>query len=433
MKIWRIGEDKGERYLSKVETRAGAVLSPAVEERVRKVVDAVARRGDRALVSLIRRFDLKGMEFADFRLRGTVGAPEELGEEFTGAVEMAIANIKAFHEPQLPKGYNLDRDGSDLAIRVRPLDSVGVYVPGGAAVYLSSLLMAVIPARLAGVKRIAVATPPRAFLSSPHLRYILDRLDLREVYLMGGAHAVAALAHGTESVTAVDKVVGPGGKWVAAAKRAVYGVVDIDTIAGPSELVVVADAHADPDIVAADLLAQAEHGSGHERVWLVTTSGRLLKAVLGEIDRQLPTLRRREFIERALANHGWLIQVRTLEDGIALANRLAPEHCEIITRQARKVSERILTAGAIFLGSWSPTVVGDYLAGPSHTLPTGGAGASFAGLTVDQFQRRTSVVEYTAAALRKSLPTIAKFAEVEGLDAHGRSAAIRVETKRSRK
>jgi histidinol dehydrogenase len=199
----------------------------------------------------------------------------------------------------------------------------------------------------------------------------------------------------------------------------------MDLLPGPSEVLVLADETANPKFVAADLLAQAEHGSGHERVWLVTNSGKLLRAVHAEITRQLPKLARWAMIERALENNGWLIQVKTLEDAIVLTNQLAPEHCEVMTRNAKKVSEKILTAGAIFLGGYSPTVLGDYVAGPSHTLPTGGAGASFAGLTVDQFQRRTSIVEYSRASLNKALLAVKKFAELEGLGAHGKSAEIR--------
>jgi histidinol dehydrogenase len=223
----------------------------------------------------------------------------------------------------------------------------------------------------------------------------------------------------------VQKVFGPGNAYVVAAKRLLFGHVAIDLLPGPSEVLVLADDSANPRFVAADLLAQAEHGSGHERVWLVTTSGKLLSAVEKEIAKQVPSLARRDFIERVLATNGWLIQVKTLADGVALANQLAPEHCEIQARNAAKLAQQIVTAGAIFLGPWSPTVLGDYLAGPSHTLPTGGAGASFPGLTVDMFQRRTSVVEYNRAALKKSVPTIRKFAEIEGLGAHGKSAEIR--------
>jgi histidinol dehydrogenase len=235
------------------------------------------------------------------------------------------------------------------------------------------------------------------------------------------------MAYGTKTIRRVQKIFGPGNAYVVAAKRLLFGHVAIDLLPGPSELLVLADDTANPKFAAADMLAQAEHGSGHERVWLVTSSDKILKAVEKEIARQLPKQARREYIQRALQNNGWLIQVKSLEDGVALANRLAPEHCEVMTRNPRKVSAGILTAGAIFLGPWSPTVLGDYVAGPSHTLPTGGAGLSFAGLTVDQFQRRTSVVEYTRASLKKAMPAVKKFAELEGLGAHGKSAGIRVD------
>jgi histidinol dehydrogenase len=260
--------------------------------------------------------------------------------------------------------------------------------------------------------------------------YAVRAAGATEVYRVGGAQAVAAMALGTGTIRPVQKVFGPGNAYVVAAKRLLFGHVALDLLPGPSEVLVLADDTARPEFVAADLLAQAEHGSTQERVWLVTPSLKLLRAVEKEIGRQLPLRSRREYIEKALAAHGWLIQVRSLDAGIELANRLAPEHCEIMTRQAFRVARKIVTAGAIFLGSWSPTVLGDYVAGPSHTLPTGGAGISFAGLTVDQFQRRTSVVEYDKGALKKSLAAVARFAEVEGLDAHGRSASIRLDFRR---
>jgi histidinol dehydrogenase len=223
----------------------------------------------------------------------------------------------------------------------------------------------------------------------------------------------------------VQKIFGPGNAYVVAAKRLVVGHVAIDLLPGPSEVLVLADETANPRFAAADLLAQAEHGSGHERVWLVSTSGKILKAVEKEIARQLPKLSRRDYIEKVLNRNTWLIQVKTLDAAIGIVNQLAPEHCELMVKNPRKAADRILTAGALFLGSWSPTVLGDYVAGPSHTLPTGGAGASFAGLTVDQFQRRTSVVEYTRPALRKAIGAVKKFAALEGLSAHGASAEIR--------
>ena len=248
----------------------------------------------------------------------------------------------------------------------------------------------------------------------------------QQINRVGGVQAIAAMAYGTKTIRRVQKIFGPGNAYVVAAKRLLVGHVAIDLLPGPSEVLVLADDTANPKFAAADLLAQAEHGSGHERVWLVTTSDKILKAVEKEIAMQLPKLARREFIKRALDNNSYLIQVKSLDDAIALTNQLAPEHCEVMTRNPRKISERILTAGAIFLGGFSPTVLGDYVAGPSHTLPTGGAGAAFAGLTVDQFQRRTSVVEYSRASLKKALPAVRKFAELEGLDAHGKSAETRV-------
>jgi histidinol dehydrogenase len=287
--------------------------------------------------------------------------------------------------------------------------------------------MTVTLAKVAGCPEAVVCTPcGRDGAINTALLFAARAAGATEIYRVGGAQAIAAMAYGTNTIRRVQKIFGPGNAYVVAAKRLVVGRVAIDLLPGPSELLVLADETANPALAAADLLAQAEHGTGHERVWLVTTSNKVLKAVEKEIARQLPSLPRREFIERALEN-AWLIQVETIDAAVALANQLAPEHCEVMTRNARKLSECILTAGAIFLGPWSPTVLGDYVAGPSHTLPTGGAGASFAGLTVDQFQRRTSVVEYSRASLKKALPAVKKFAEFEGLAAHGKSAERRTQ------
>jgi histidinol dehydrogenase len=260
---------------------------------------------------------------------------------------------------------------------------------------------------------------------NPALLFAARAAGATEIYRIGGSQAIAAMAYGTNTIRRVKKIFGPGNSYVVTAKRLLFGHVAIDLLPGPSEVLVLADDTANPKFAAADLLAQAEHGSGHERVWLVTTSAKVLKAVEKEIAKQLPKLTRREFIQRALDNNGWLIQVKTLDAVVALVNELAPEHCEVMTRNAAGVSRGITTAGAIFIGPWSPTVLGDYVAGPSHTLPTGGAGTSFAGLTVDQFQRRTSIVEYTRGPLKKALPAVKKFADLEGLDAHGRSAELR--------
>jgi histidinol dehydrogenase len=310
---------------------------------------------------------------------------------------------------------------------------VGIYIPGGTAPLVSTALMTVLLAKVAGCPEIAVCTPcDKNGQVNAALLFAVRTAGATEIYRLGGAQAIAAMALGTATIRRVQKVFGPGNAYVVAAKRLLFGRVAVDLLPGPSELLVLADDTANPAFVAADLLAQAEHGSGHERVWCLSPSAKLLSRVREEIDRQLASLNRREFIQRALDANGWLVQVKTVAHAVDLANRIAPEHCEVMTKQPRRIAEKILTAGAIFLGPCSPTVLGDYMAGPSHTLPTGGAGAAFAGLTVDQFQRRTSVVEYNAPALRKSLPTLTKFAELEGLDAHGKSAAIRFAAKKGR-
>jgi histidinol dehydrogenase len=417
MRIMRSTDDKGERWLQRVEGRFAEVLSPAVEDKVRRVAAAIRRNGDRALVAYVKRFDLAGLKVADFRLQGHVDATEEVGEDFVAAVELALANLQAFHELQTSKGYVLERDGCEMGIRVRPLESVGVYVPGGGAVYLSSLLMAVVPARVAGVQRIAVATPPRAFLSSPHLRYVLDRLDLHEVYLMGGPPAIAALAFGTESVTAVDKIVGPGGRWVTAAKRAVYGVVDVDFIAGPSELVVVADSHADPEVVAAELLAQAEHDPDALAV-LVTPS----KALAERVDRRIAARVRRlpsgASARLALKRWGAIVLVPDLSTAVAVTNRIGPEHVELLVEEPRRWVDGIDRAGAVYLGAWSSAVLGDYVIGTNHVLPTAGAARFASPLGVWDFVKRTAVVEVAAHRFGNLAKAAATLAEVEALPLH---------------
>ncbi len=316
--------------------------------------------------------------------------------------------------------------GAVVGEKFDPFHRVGVYIPGGTAPLVSTALMTVSLARVAGCAEIVVCTPcGKDGTVNPALLYAARVAGATEIYRVGGAQAIGALAFGTESIRRVQKIFGPGNAYVVAAKRLVVGQVAIDLLPGPSEVLVLADDSANPRHAAADLLAQAEHGSGYERIWLVTTSARLLAAVQKEIARQLKNCARRQFIERVLDRDTWLIQTKSLDEALELTNELAPEHCEVMTRNARQVSAKIHTAGAIFLGPWSPTVLGDYVAGPSHTLPTGGAGISFPGLSVDQFQRRTSVVEYSRGALRKALPAVRTFAKMEGLDAHGKSAELR--------
>jgi histidinol dehydrogenase len=407
-----------------------SLFDPAIEQRTRAILDAVKARGDDAVLELTERFD--GAKLNADQLAVTqaelMTASLKADDSLRAAVAEAEGNIAAFAKKSRRKDWCMTNShGAALGEKFDPFQRVGVYIPGGTAPLVSTALMTVTLAKVAGCPEIVVCTPCGKDGSvNPALLFAARTAGATEIYRVGGAQAIGAMAYGTPSLRRVQKIFGPGNAYVVAAKRLVVGHVAIDLLPGPSELLVLADDTANAKFIAADLLAQVEHGSGHERVWLVTTAAKLLKAVEKEIARQLPKLARREFIQRALANT-WLIQVKSLQDGVALANQLAPEHCEIMTRKARELSRGIITAGALFLGPWSPTVLGDYVAGPSHTLPTGGAGASFAGLTVDQFQRRTSVVEYSRASLKKALPAVRKFAALEGLDAHGRSGEVRFE------
>lgn len=395
MKIWRLTEDKAARYLRRLEQRQRGLLSDELDSKARKIVETVAARGDKALISFVRRHDLEGVSMAGFRLKGQLDGAEQVGEDFMGAIELAISNITAFHEPQVCHGYTQEQGGGEVGIRVRPLESVGVYVPGCGAAYVSSLLMAVIPARLAGVPRIAVATPPASFLASPHLRYALERLGLKEVYLMGGAHAVAALAFGTESVMPVDKIVGSGGRWVAAAKRAVAGMVGVDHLAGPVEAVILADNHAEPEMVAADLLAQAEHDP-EATVVLLTTSRGVADAVDRAITARVRCLPRGAAVRQALKDWGAILLTRDLDEAVEVVNRLAPEQVTLMVEDPRRLLDGIEHAGAIYLGPWSSSVLGDYVVGSNHILPTGGTARFASPLGVWDFVHRSAVVRVAA-------------------------------------
>ena len=411
-------------------TTQSSLFDPVIEERTRVILQDVYTRGDAALLELAERFD--GAKLSAHQLAVTkvelLAASLHADKPLRAAVEITRNNVEFFSRKSLRKNWSAkNAQGAKVGEKFDPFQRVGVYIPGGTAPLVSTALMTVTLAKVASCAEIVVCTPcDKDGAINPALLYAARAAGATEIYRAGGAQAIAAMTYGTATIRHVQKIFGPGNAYVVAAKRLLFGHVAIDLLPGPSEVLVLADDTATAKFVAADLLAQAEHGSGYERVWLVTTSGPLLREVEREIERQLPKLSRREFIAKALANNGWLIHVKTLEQGIDLVNQLAPEHCEIMTRGAARVAQRIVTAGAIFLGPYSPTVLGDYVAGPSHELPTGGAGVSFAGLTADQFQRRTSVVEYSRAALKKSLPTVRKFAEVEGLDAHGRSGEMRL-------
>ena len=407
-----------------------SLFDAEIESRTKAILHDVFLRGDDAILDFTEKFD--GAKLAAEQLVVTqaefFNASLKADESLRAAVSEAEKNIAFFAKKSLRKNWSAkNSQGASVGEKFDPFTRVGIYIPGGTAPLVSTALMTITLAKVAGCKEIVVTTPCGKDGSiNPAILFAARAAGATEIYRVGGAQAIAALAYGTKTIRRVQKIFGPGNAYVSMAKRLLVGRVAIDLLAGPSDLLVIADDTANPKFAAADLLAQAEHGSGHERTWLVTTSEKILRAVESEIKKQLLKLARNEFILRALQNNGWLILVKNLDDAIALTNQLAPEHCEVMTRQPQTVSEKILTAGAIFLGNWSPTVLGDYVAGPSHVLPTDGAGASFAGLTVDQFQRRTSVVEYNRASLKKALKSVKKFAELAGLGAHGKSAEVRI-------
>jgi histidinol dehydrogenase len=419
MKILRYDQPDFDRAVAEA-CAASSLFDPQIEERVRAIIDDVRTRGDAALVDLTERFDQVRLKQSEFRVAAKASKPEP---ELARAIAATHKNVAAFAKRSLRKDWSMrNSQRGRVGEKFDPLRRVGIYVPGGTAPLVSTVLMTATLAKVAGCPEIVVCSPPPI---SPALLYTAHVAGATEIYQLGGAQAIAAMALGTQSIKPVVKIFGPGNAYVTAAKKLLFGRVGIDLLSGPSELLVLADNAANPAFIAADLLAQAEHGSGHERVWLVTASEKVFEATQTEIQKQIAGLERSKFVRRALENGGVCVLAKNLAQAIAITNQFAPEHCELMVKNAPKVLRAIKTAGAIFIGYWTPTVVGDYLAGPSHELPTGGAGAAFAGLTVDQFQRRTSVIELSRMALARSLPALEAFGEVEGLDAHVASARVR--------
>ncbi|HYV24474.1 MAG TPA: histidinol dehydrogenase [Pyrinomonadaceae bacterium] len=426
-----IGSYDKERLAAKLARirERSVVLDTDLMSQVESILDEVRRRGDAALIDYAARFDGCVMQASELR----IGA-DELGRiaanadtNVVEALKDAIGNVRRFHEYETQESWEIEtEDGVRLGQRVTPIERVGLYVPGGTASYPSSVVMNVVPAQVAGVKRIVVATPPRSLRENPAVAAALVQLGIREVYAVGGAQAIAALAYGTETVPRVDKVTGPGNRYVAAAKKLVFGTVGIDSIAGPSEIAIIADDTARADFLAADLLAQAEHDDDASAI-LITTSEQLANEVSVEVSRQAETVPRRAIVEKSLARYGAVLVVNDLDDACEIVNQLAPEHLEIVTRDDEAVAAKIRHAGAIFVGSYSPEVVGDYFAGPNHVLPTAGAARFSSALGVYDFVKRTSVLRYSRETLRNSAQEIATLAKAEGLEAHARSAEIRLD------
>ena len=408
-----------------------------IEESTRKIMEAVKRRGDVAVAKFAAKFD--GVKLSSRRFRMSTKEIAAAGATIPGhrkkAINTAIRNVFDFASRGVPKDWSFSpRSGVVLGERFSPISRVAVYIPGGAAPLVSTVAHTAAVAKAAGVPHVVAATPPGPGGRIPaEILYALNRCGVREIYRLGGVYAIAALAYGTESVRKVEKIVGPGNAYVAAAKKIVSGdVVGVDMVAGPSEVMVIADSTADPEFVASDLLSQVEHGSGRERAVLLSTSGRLISKVESVLKRGALDFSGSAAVSKAIDEGVCLVRVSSLSKAIAIANSYAPEHLELHCAKARSVSRKITAAGAVFIGQWTPEPIGDFVAGPSHVLPTGGTARFTGGLTASDFTRRTSVLEYTRAALRREAVAAMDLAEMEGLKAHGGSVAIRVERRRGR-
>lgn len=397
--------------------------------KVSAIMQEVRTRGDAALIDYAERFDECVMQPAELRvdeedLRRTAA---RVDSGVLVAIRESIRRVRVFHELERQHSWEVETDpGVFLGQRITAIERAGLYVPGGTAGYPSSVVMNVVPAQIAGVDRVIVATPPRTLEKNPAVAAALVELDVTEVYAVGGAQAIAALAYGTETVPRVDKITGPGNSYVAAAKKLVFGVVGIDSIAGPSEVVIVADDGAPASYVASDLLAQAEHSEDASAI-LLTTSNALAFEVVRELEIQTGKLSRAELIEESLTRYGAIIVVDAMEEACAIVNDLAPEHLQIMTRDEEEIASRIRNAGAIFFGPHSPAAVGDYLAGPNHVLPSGGTARFSSGLSVNDFLKRTNTVKFSAAELERTAPSISALAHAEGFEAHARSVLVRLE------
>ena len=402
------------------------------EERVSAILKNVKENGDKALFDYTEQFDHVHLTKETIRVTESEikEAYEKTDAKLVEVIRKALNNIKSYHEKQKQYSwFDSKPDGTILGQKVTPLKRVGVYVPGGKAVYPSSVLMNVIPAKIAGVEEIVMVTPPgKDGTVSPHTLVAAKEAGVDVIYKVGGAQAVAALAYGTESIPKTDKIVGPGNIYVALAKKAVYGYVSIDSVAGPSEILVIADETANPRYVAADLLSQAEHDELASAI-LVTTSRELAQKVSDEVDRFLKELSRAEIIRKSLDNYGYILVAETLEEAIETANEIASEHLEILTKNPFDVMTKIRNAGAIFLGEYASEPLGDYFAGPNHILPTNGTAKFFSPLSVDDFIKKSSIIAYSKDALEKIHEDIEYFAQAEQLTAHANSIKVRFENK----
>lgn len=427
MKVIRTDDAIFEDVFHRIIVR-GNVFDESVWTVVKGIVEDVAIRQDQALFEYTEKFDgcTLNAETVAVSVEETEHALEQVRKEEMAVLQAAADRIETFHRKQeLRDWFFSDEEGIKLGQRILPLERVGIYAPGGLAIYPSTVIMAAVPANIAGVKDIILVTPSREAQINPLVIAAAKLSGVTRIFKVGGAQAIAALAYGTKSIPKVDKIVGPGNAYVTAAKKMVYGQVAIDMIAGPSEIVIIADRTAAPSYVAADLLAQAEHDEMASAVLLTPDEG-FAEEVLSEVNAQMQTLKRKSIVERSLKTFGAIILTRDMDEAVQIANRFAPEHLELMVENSWEMLDKIRHAGAVFLGHNTPEVLGDYIAGPNHILPTGGTARFSSPLGVYDFVKRTSVLNFSDEALRRYGFQAAQFAEMEGLDAHGKSVAMRL-------
>ena len=426
LKPMKANGQEGRRIIRRIRER-GAGKDRRVDAAVAEILEAVRQNGDEAVREYTEKFDGAVPEKTEIAKEEFREIASRCGPVFLGALERAAENIRDFHSRQKQQSwFTTDERGVMMGQRVRGLSRVGIYVPGGTAAYPSSVLMNAIPAKIAGVGEIVMATPPgKDGHPNPDLIAAALTAGVDRVFLMGGAQAVAALAYGTRTVPRVDKIVGPGNVYVASAKRQLYGIVDIDMIAGPSEILILADESANPVYLAADLMSQAEHDVLASAI-LITTSDSVAQQTVSEVERQLPGLSRRKIIEQSLRDYGAVLVCEKMDEAVEFANELAPEHLEVCCKNPTEYIGRLDNAGSVFLGGDSPEPLGDYYAGPNHVLPTGGTARFFSPLSVDSFLKKSSFLSYTPGALREAGGDILVLARAEGLTAHANSIEVRV-------
>jgi histidinol dehydrogenase len=426
LRFLRAGEKGFENYLAQMDQRE-IQDDPRLEKQVRSILNDVRKKGDEALIRYTRVFD--GIRIPIGRLQVSQveieRAYQKIPQGFLRTLKKAVRRIRRFHQLAIPNSITALEKGIRMGQEVRPLGRVGIYVPGGKASYPSTVLMAAIPAKVAGVRKIIMSTPPHQDGVSPAVLVAADLAGVDQIYQIGGAQAIGALAYGTKSIPKVDKIVGPGNRYVATAKRLVFGIVDLDMVAGPSEILIISDGKSSPASVAADLISQAEHDEMALAI-LMTTSEAFARKVEGEIEKQLSSLKREKIARASLEGRGAILVVKDLQQAIALANRIAPEHLEICLSHPVPLMKKIKNAGAVFLGLHTPEAIGDYLAGPNHILPTAGTARFSSPLGVEDFMKRMNWMRFTKEALKGFEKDVKRFAQWEGLEGHYRAVQVRI-------